>query len=177
MTYNVTDVATNATLGIMYIDLYAREGKDSGGYTIPLIDGARFWRTPNPTFESGSKAPLRDLNAWVTAAPLQLPVATLGLNQANPNAEGLAFMWLDEVAWLFHEFGHGLHHILTTTPYGLASGWRCGCTASYVNGRKARCNTVILSYLALCMCSMGAPQFHKIGRGRQRSVIQCCCPM
>ncbi|KAF6257900.1 hypothetical protein COO60DRAFT_1701615 [Scenedesmus sp. NREL 46B-D3] len=124
ISYSVYDGATNALLGMMYFDLYTRKGKDFGGYTIGLINGARFWRTANPVFVLGSKTPFRDLNAWLASAPRQLPVATLALNQANPNKDGLALMWLDEVGYLFHEFGHGLHHILTTTPYGLASGCR-----------------------------------------------------
>ncbi|WIA33851.1 hypothetical protein OEZ86_006955 [Tetradesmus obliquus] len=124
LVYNVTDNASNGTLGIMYFDLYTRDGKDSGGFTMGIIDGARFWRAANPAYVSGTKSPIRDSNAWLTAAQRQLPVVTLALNQANPDQNGLALMWLDDVGYLFHEFGHGLHHILTTTPYGLACGER-----------------------------------------------------
>lgn len=124
LVYNVTDNASNGTLGIMYFDLYTRDGKDSGGFTMGIIDGARFWRAANPAYVAGTKSPIRDSNAWLTAAQRQLPVVTLALNQANPDQNGLALMWLDDVGYLFHEFGHGLHHILTTTPYGLACGER-----------------------------------------------------
>jgi len=33
-----------------------------------------------------------------------------------------ALMSFNEVKTLFHEFGHGLHHMLTTVDYGLAAG-------------------------------------------------------
>lgn len=33
-------------------------------------------------------------------------------------------MWLDDLTYFLHEFGHAMQAILTTTDYGLASGWR-----------------------------------------------------
>lgn len=52
------------------------------------------------------------------------PIAYLVCNQAPPVDGKPSCMSFDEVATLFHEFGHGLQHMLTTVEHGLASGIR-----------------------------------------------------
>jgi oligopeptidase A len=52
------------------------------------------------------------------------PVAYLICNQAPPVGDRPSLMSFDEVHTLFHEFGHGLQHMLTTVEHGLASGIR-----------------------------------------------------
>ncbi len=52
------------------------------------------------------------------------PVAYLVCNQAPPVGDRPSLMSFDEVHTLFHEFGHGLQHMLTTVEHGLASGIR-----------------------------------------------------
>ncbi len=52
------------------------------------------------------------------------PVAYLVCNQAPPVGNRPSLMSFDEVHTLFHEFGHGLQHMLTTVEHGLASGIR-----------------------------------------------------
>lgn len=54
----------------------------------------------------------------------QVPVAYLVCNQAPPLDGNPSQMSFDEVLTLFHEFGHGLQHMLTRVEYGLASGIR-----------------------------------------------------
>ncbi|HZW23494.1 M3 family metallopeptidase [Noviherbaspirillum sp.] len=80
-------------VGQFYLDLYARHGKRGGAW----MDDARGRR--------------RD------AASLQTPVAYLTCNFSEPTViDGKARPALfthDEVITLFHEFGHGLHHMLT----------------------------------------------------------------
>lgn len=81
-------------VGQFYLDPYARPGKRPGAW----MDGLRpRWRRPD-----GS---------------LQTPVATLVCNFAPPVAvDGRprpALLTHDDVTTLFHEFGHGLHHLLT----------------------------------------------------------------
>lgn len=72
-----------------YLDAYARPAKRSGA-----------WMS-------------RCTGRLVRAGRRQLPVAHLTLN-ANPPGDGMpALMVHDEVVTLFHEFGHGLHHMLT----------------------------------------------------------------
>jgi len=53
-----------------------------------------------------------------------MPVAYLVCNQTPPIDGKPSQMSFDEVATLFHEFGHGLQHMLTRVEYGLASGIR-----------------------------------------------------
>ncbi|CAG9164160.1 M3 family metallopeptidase [Cupriavidus pampae] len=79
-----------ALLAQFYIDLYAREGKRGGAW----MDDAR-----------GRKE--RD-NGTV-----QTPVAYLTCNFSAPVGDKPAVFTHDEVITLFHEFGHGLHHMLT----------------------------------------------------------------
>lgn len=77
-------------LGQFYIDLYARGGKRSGAW----MDDARA---------------RRKLNNGAT----QTPVAYLTCNFSPPVGNKPALFTHDEVLTLFHEFGHGLHHMLT----------------------------------------------------------------
>jgi oligopeptidase A len=55
---------------------------------------------------------------------LRTPVAYLVCNQTPPVDGKPSQMSFDEVLTLFHEFGHGLQHMLTRVEYGLASGIR-----------------------------------------------------
>jgi oligopeptidase A len=73
-----------------YLDLYAREGKRGGAW----MDDARSRRKRG----DGS---------------LQTPVAYLTCNFSAPVGDKPACFTHDEVITLFHEFGHGLHHMLT----------------------------------------------------------------
>ncbi|WP_320664217.1 M3 family metallopeptidase [Prochlorococcus sp. MIT 1223] len=51
-----------------------------------------------------------------------LPVAYLICNQTPPTEEAPSLMSFEEVETLFHEFGHGLQHMLTTVDYPQAAG-------------------------------------------------------
>ena len=73
-----------------YLDPYARAGKQSGAW---MDDSRTRWRRP----EGG----------------MQLPVAHLVCNFAAPVGAQPALLTHDDVVTLFHEFGHGLHHMLT----------------------------------------------------------------
>ena len=80
-------------VGQFYLDLYARSGKRGGAW----MDDARARR--------------------LTANGVQTPIAYLVCNFTEPAVvDGVAKPALfthDEVITLFHEFGHGLHHMLT----------------------------------------------------------------
>ncbi|HEY6087714.1 MAG TPA: M3 family metallopeptidase [Burkholderiaceae bacterium] len=77
-------------LAQFYLDPYARPGKQPGAW----MDDVRVrWARPD-----GS---------------LQTPVATLVCNFAPPVGEQPALLTHDDVITLFHEFGHGLHLMLT----------------------------------------------------------------
>jgi len=81
-------------IGQFYLDLYARAGKSGGAW----MDDARGRRVE-------------------TTGALQTPVAYLTCNFTEPaTVDGVVQPSLfthDEVITLFHEFGHGLHHMLT----------------------------------------------------------------
>ncbi len=81
-----------------YIDLYAREKKQGGAW----MDVCR------------SRRKLVD--------GIQLPVAYLTCNFTPPVADKPALLTHDEVTTLFHEFGHGLHHMLTQVDVLEVSG-------------------------------------------------------
>jgi oligopeptidase A len=85
-------IERNGTLvGEFYLDLYARAGKRPGAW----MDDAR--------------------SRWLRADSrmLQTPVAHLVCNFAAPINGRPALLTHDNVITLFHEFGHGLHHMLT----------------------------------------------------------------
>ena len=83
-----------STIGGVYMDLYAREGKRSGAW-MNDYKGRRRWRT-------GSRQ-----------GSVQLPTAYLVCNFTPPVAGKPARLTHDEIITLFHETGHGLHHLLT----------------------------------------------------------------
>ncbi len=57
-----------------------------------------------------------------TASGLQLPVAFLTCNFTPPVGDKPSLLTHDEVTTLFHEFGHGLHHMLTQIDVAAVSG-------------------------------------------------------
>ncbi|HEX6706001.1 MAG TPA: M3 family metallopeptidase [Albitalea sp.] len=77
-------------VGQFYLDPYARSGKRPGAW---MDDVRGRWARPE--------------------GRLQTPVAHLVCNFAPPLAGKPALLTHDEVTTLFHEFGHGLHHMLT----------------------------------------------------------------
>ncbi|HEV7915479.1 MAG TPA: M3 family metallopeptidase, partial [Albitalea sp.] len=77
-------------VGQFYLDPYARPGKRPGAW---MDDVRGRWARPD--------------------GPLQTPVAHLVCNFAPPLEGKPALLTHDEVTTLFHEFGHGLHHMLT----------------------------------------------------------------
>ena len=89
-------------VGQFYLDLYARPGKSGGAW----MDDARGRRLKN--------------------GELQTPVAYLTCNFTEPaEVDGKlqpSLFTHDEVITLFHEFGHGLHHMLTQVEELAVSG-------------------------------------------------------
>jgi oligopeptidase A len=80
---------TGELVGRFYLDLYARSGKRGGAWMDDAITRRRI------------------------GAAIQAPVAYLTCNFSPPAAGKPALLTHDEVSTLFHEFGHGLHHLLT----------------------------------------------------------------
>jgi oligopeptidase A len=76
-------------VGQFYLDLYAREGKRGGAWMDDAINRRR------------------------RASGVQTPVAFLTCNFSAPVGGKPALFTHSEVSTLFHEFGHGLHQLLT----------------------------------------------------------------
>ena len=85
---------TGELQAVFYLDLYARQHKRGGAWMSDFC--GRFRRA------DGS---------------LQIPVAFMTCNGSAPVGEQPALLTHDEVVTLFHEFGHGLHHMLTQVDY------------------------------------------------------------
>ncbi len=83
------ETSTGTLVGQFYMDLYARETKRGGAW----MDEARSRRR--------------------TAEGIQKPIAYLNCNFARPLGDKPATFTHDDVITLFHETGHGLHHLLT----------------------------------------------------------------
>ncbi|GLX83772.1 oligopeptidase A [Thalassotalea loyana] len=81
---------TGALRGSFYLDLYAREKKRGGAWMDECI-----------------------CRRELTDGTIQLPVAYLTCNFNRPVGDKPALFTHDEVVTLFHEFGHGIHHMLT----------------------------------------------------------------
>ena len=76
-------------VGQFYLDLYARNSKRGGAWMDDAITRRRL------------------------GSGIQTPVAYLTCNFSAPVGNKPALFSHDEVITLFHEFGHGLHHLLT----------------------------------------------------------------
>ncbi|WP_278404427.1 oligopeptidase A [Pseudoalteromonas ruthenica] len=91
--------ANNTLRGRFYLDLYAREHKRGGAWMDDCM---------------GRKVRL--------GGQLQTPVAYLVCNFNRPIGDKPALFTHDEVVTLFHEFGHGLHHMLTQVDAAAVAG-------------------------------------------------------
>jgi len=96
--FTITDSA-DVMRGSFYLDLYARAKKRGGAW----MDECRVRRER-------------------VNGELQLPVAYLTCNFNAPVGNKPALFTHDEVVTLFHEFGHGIHHMLTKMSVAGVSG-------------------------------------------------------
>lgn len=85
-------------IAAFYMDLFARNGKRGGAW----MDVCR--------------------TRLKTEASIQLPVAYLICNFTAPTDGKPALLTHNEVTTLFHEFGHGLHHMMTQIDVAAVSG-------------------------------------------------------
>ena len=86
--YQIMDLQGNI-VGQFFLDLYARENKRGGAWMDECV------------------------NRYHIDGHTQIPVAYLTCNLTPPLGDEAALFTHDEVITLFHEFGHGLHHMLT----------------------------------------------------------------
>jgi oligopeptidase A len=95
--YLITDSLGNDRGGF-YLDLYARKNKRGGAWMDECVIR-------------------KNLDG-----KLQIPIAFLSCNFTPPVNDKPSLLTHDEVTTLFHEFGHGLHHMLTLIDYPPVSG-------------------------------------------------------
>lgn len=84
--------------GQFYVDLYARNRKRGGAWMGECV------------------------SRRMVDGEVQIPVAFLVCNFSPPVGDSPSLLTHDEVTTLFHEFGHGLHHMLTRVDYASVSG-------------------------------------------------------
>ena len=88
----------NSLRGCFYLDLYARPHKRGGAWMDECVVRKK------------------------TMTGIQTPVAYLTCNFTPPIGNDPSLLTHDEVTTLFHEFGHGLHHLLTKVDYPGVAG-------------------------------------------------------
>ena len=86
-------------IAYFYLDAYSRPAEKRGGAWMDVCIGRA-----------------------KTGTEVRLPVAYLICNQTPPVDGKPSLMTFEEVTTLFHEFGHGLQHMLTTVDYSGAAG-------------------------------------------------------
>jgi oligopeptidase A len=92
-------------IAAFYLDAYSRPAEKRGGaWMDSCIGRSRLLAEPGKA--------------------VRLPVAYLTCNQTPPVDGKPSLMNFTELRTLFHEFGHGLHHMLTKVDYGMAAGIR-----------------------------------------------------
>ncbi|HBH44887.1 MAG: peptidyl-dipeptidase [Hyphomonas sp.] len=96
--YDVKDANTGEHLGLFMMDMYARDSKRGGAWM------SSYRNTSNINGDN-----IR-------------PIITNNLNLITPAEGEPTLMRFDEVETLFHEFGHGLHGLLTQIRYSTFSG-------------------------------------------------------
>lgn len=85
--------------GQFYLDLYARSQKRGGAW---MDDCQQRWKKPD--------------------GQTQTPIAFLTCNLTPPSNNQPALLTHTEVSTIFHEYGHGLHHMLTKVDYTSLAG-------------------------------------------------------
>jgi oligopeptidase A len=94
---------TGTPIAYFYLDPYSRPAEKRGGAWMDICI---------------NRSKIKEDGVTIT----RLPVAYLVCNQTPPVDGKPSLMTFDEVETLFHEFGHGLHHMLTKVDYTRAAG-------------------------------------------------------
>jgi thimet oligopeptidase len=97
--YAVTDAASGAPLGFIYMDMFPRKGKYNHFAQFGIVPGKR-----------------------LADGRYRRPVVALVCNFPPPANGKPSLLSYDDVQTLFHEFGHALHSVLTQAKYQEFSG-------------------------------------------------------
>jgi peptidyl-dipeptidase Dcp len=85
--------ANNALLGVIMLDYYPRASKQNGAWCTG-------YRTAH--YENGKRI---------------IPIVSINLNSNKPTGNDPALLSLDDVETFFHEFGHGIHALVSNCQY------------------------------------------------------------
>lgn len=96
--FEVVDQKTNRPIGTFYLDLFPRENKYSHAAMFPLVSGISL------------------------GADYERPVAALVCNFPAATPSQPSLLLFSDVNTLFHEFGHLLHGMVTTSPLQAYAG-------------------------------------------------------
>lgn len=97
--YLVSDSETRKVLGIIYLDVFARDGKYTRACVVPLQPGCD-----------------------VGKGQRQLPVAALLMSLTKSGSNSSTLLKHSELVTYFHEFGHMMHHICSRASFARFSG-------------------------------------------------------
>ena len=97
--YEVNDSKTNEYIGLFYCDFFPRPTKKSGAW---MTDYKKQGLSPNEKMEQ--------------------PHVSIVCNFTKPSKDEPSLLTFDEVATLFHEFGHALHSLLSKCTYKSLAG-------------------------------------------------------
>ena len=101
--FQVSDADSGETIAHFYLDPYSRPAEKRGGAWM-------------------DECIVRAKEQTQAGSSVRLPVAYLVCNQSPPVDGKPSLMTFREVETLFHEFGHGLQHMLTQVDYAGAAG-------------------------------------------------------
>jgi thimet oligopeptidase len=97
--YAVSDAKTGEPLGLFYLDMFPREGKYNHFAQFGIIEGK-----------------------LLPSGKYQRPTVALVCNFPSPTKDKPSLLSHQDVETLFHEFGHGMHSIVTRAKYARFSG-------------------------------------------------------
>lgn len=97
-TFDVIDNKTKDLVGVLYTDYFPRKTKRGGAWMNDYVTQAN---------DNGKRTP---------------PIIGNHGNFTKPTEETPSLITIDEVLTLFHEFGHGLHGLLSNTKYKSQAG-------------------------------------------------------
>lgn len=107
--FEIHDKKSKQVIAYLALDLFPREGKFGHACMMPIISGKEIIDF------SKNKKDQKEIS-------YESPFATLICNFTKPNKNTPSLLTLGEVETLYHEFGHGLHGLLTKAKYTSHSG-------------------------------------------------------
>ncbi len=110
--FQVADADSGDVIAHFYLDPFSRPAEKRGGA----------WMDECIVRAGAGSGAGSEASSGTEGQSVRLPVAYLVCNQSPPVDDKPSLMTFSEVETLFHEFGHGLQHMLTRVDYPGAAG-------------------------------------------------------